>query len=103
MKKFIHDILRDKGSTKFSITKVLAFIFSLFFMGYLTFYLFYLKESVDHTLIIELIGFIGGLIGFKNNWGIRNSKNEKQEVLKYDEEDFELENKMNDFNDESEF
>ena len=106
MKKFFHDILRDKGSTKFSITKALAFIFSVFFISYLIFYLLYLKENVDHTLVIELIGFIGGLVGFKNNWGIKRSQKENQTQvdLKKNKEDFNLENKSNDItNDESEF
>ena len=76
MRKFFYDILRDKGSTKFSITKVLAFTTFIFFLGYLSYYLFYLKAKVDHTLIIELIGFKLTLLGFKNGWGVKkNNKN----------------------------
>lgn len=104
MKKFFHDILRDKGSTKFSITKVLAFIFSIFFLGYLIFYLLFLKQTVDHTLVIELIGFIAGLVGFKNNWGM--NRNKKQTINTNDaQQDFKIETKSNDISmqDDSEF
>jgi len=70
MKKFFFDILRDKGSQKFSITKVLALTMSVFFVSYLVYYLIILKEDVDHTLVIEMIGFISALVGMKNGWGI---------------------------------
>ena len=71
MKRFFHDILRDKGSQKFSITKTLALTLSVFFITYLVYYLMILKQPVDHTLVIELIGFIGALVGMKNGWGIK--------------------------------
>lgn len=69
--KLFNDILRDKNSTKYSITKTLAVLFSLFLVLYLGYYLFWLKLAVDHTLVVEIIGLIGGLVGFKNNWGVR--------------------------------
>lgn len=74
MKRFFYDILRDKGSVKFSITKFLAFATFVFFIGYMGIYLLWLKEPIDHTLIIELIGFMLTLLGFKNGWGISKQK-----------------------------
>lgn len=71
MNKFFYDILRDKGSTKFSITKTLAFTSFMYFITYLITYTFFFKEKIDHTLVIELIGFIGALVGLKNNWGVK--------------------------------
>ena len=55
MKRFFYDILRDKGSTKFSITKVLALVTFIFMIVYLSMYLFFLKIGIDHTLLIEII------------------------------------------------
>ena len=78
MKKFFYDILRDKGSLKFSITKTLALSTFLFTIIYLTFYLLWLKQPIDHTLVIELIGFTGALVGLKNNWGARPKTTEPQ-------------------------
>lgn len=72
MRKFFYDILRDKGSTKFSITKVLAFVTFIFMMVYLSMYLFFLKIPIDHTLLVEIIGFDVTLLGLKNNWGVRS-------------------------------
>lgn len=76
MKRFFYDILRDKGSTKFSITKSLAFSTFVFTIIYLGYYLLWLETAIDHTLLIELIGFTGALVGLKNNWGVsRSTKN----------------------------
>lgn len=73
MRKFFCDILRDKGSTKFSITKFLAFSSFIFLISYLTHETFFIEKSnIDHTLVIELMGFIGTLVGLKNNWGRKN-------------------------------
>jgi len=74
MKRFFYDILRDKGSVKFSITKVLALTCFIFFTGYLAYYLLWLNKDVDHTLIVELIGFMLTLLGFKNGWGVNKEK-----------------------------
>ena len=71
MGKFLTDILRDKGSLKFSITKITALVTFIFFIGYLGYYLMWLHEAVDHTLVIELIGFMLTLLGFKNGWGVK--------------------------------
>jgi hypothetical protein len=71
MAKFLKDILRDKGSTKYSITKTLALSTFIFLIIYLGYYLLWLQIAIDHTLLLELIGFTGALVGLKNNWGVR--------------------------------
>lgn len=72
--KFFKDILRDKGSTKYSITKTLALVSFVFLMVYLSTYSFLLEKKIDHTLVIELLGFIAALVGLKNSWGKKDSK-----------------------------
>jgi hypothetical protein len=71
MRKILTDILRDKGSVKFSITKIISLITFIFFVGYLGYYLLWIHEPIDHTLVIELIGFMLTLLGFKNGWGVK--------------------------------
>lgn len=106
MKKFIFDILRDKGSEKYSITKTLALIMSLFFVSYLSYHTMYLKQEIDHTLVIEMIGFISALVGMKNNWGISRSKTTNSDGTSMDatKMDLKIERKPNDnIDDEVEF
>ena len=69
MKKFITDILRDKNSTKFSITKSIAVLITLVLVGYIC-YASYAKLVYDQFLIGQLIVMILTLTGFKNNFGI---------------------------------
>lgn len=71
MSKFLTDILRDKGSLKFSITKAIALITFIFFILYLGVYLLWLHKEIDHTLVIQIIGFMLTLLGFKNGWGVK--------------------------------
>ena len=83
MSKFLTDILRDKGSLKFSITKIIALITFLFFIVYLGVYLLWLQKSIDHTFVIEMIGFMLTLLGFKNGWGVKkldSSTNTSSEI-----------------------
>lgn len=100
-RNFLYDILRDTGSAKFSITKFLALLFSIFLVSYLTYELFFMNQAVDHTLVMELLGIIAGLVGLKNSWGVKSSnKSDMPEVTP-------LEPKMidskSDTNDEGEF
>lgn len=96
MKKFIHDILRDKGSEKFSITKVLALLFALVMVGYICF-VTYKGGEYDQFLIGQLLLAILTLTGFKNSFGInklqKNNENQlvidsKAEPMKDDEGSF---------------
>lgn len=65
---FITDILRDKDSTKFSITKTIALL-SFLLLGIIIIIGLYTMASnkeIDHFLVGELILFILSLLGFKN-------------------------------------
>lgn len=75
MRKFIQDILRDKGSTKYSITKTIAIIMTIILTSYITF-VTYKGGEYDQFLIGQMIVMILTLTGFKNNFGM--SKVEKK-------------------------
>jgi hypothetical protein len=83
MKKFLYDLLRDRGSSKISTTKVFAFVFGIFLLLYSTFALFvepFLFEEyreIDHVVLVEFLTFMTALLGLKNNWGVgsRSSRN----------------------------
>lgn len=80
MKKLLLDILRDKNCDKFSITKLLALLSFIFLLCYLIYTTFICHETEsDHLLVVEIMGFIGGLLGFKNRWGT-NREIEKRNV-----------------------
>ncbi len=65
--KLTRDILRDKGSDKYSITKALALGTFLMFGAYCTgaFWIMMKKSEVDHILLAELITMILTLVGLK--------------------------------------
>lgn len=69
MKKFIQDILRDKGSAKYSITKSIAVIMTILLTAYISF-ITYKGGEYDQFLIGQMIVMILTLTGFKNNFGI---------------------------------
>jgi hypothetical protein len=83
MKKFIHDILRDKGSEKFSITKVLALLFAIIMVIYICF-VTYKGGEYDQFLIGQLLLAILTLTGFKNNFGINKFQSKDGNTLKLD-------------------
>ena len=82
MGKFVKDILRDKGSEKYSITKVLALLFSLLLVVYVSF-MTYKGGQYDQFLIGQLLLAILTLTGFKNSFGIKKlqGKEETQTVV----------------------
>jgi hypothetical protein len=83
MKKFIQDILRDKNSSKYSITKSIAVLITFVLVGYIGFAT-YMKLQYDQFLIGQLIVMILTLTGFKNNFGIsklQSKKDDKSEVV----------------------
>ncbi len=75
LRRVFYDILRDKNSPKYSITKFSAFIglILLFAMVTLSLIIMWNKQEVDHILFLELLGFVLTLLGFKNNFGTKNS------------------------------
>jgi len=77
MKKFITDILRDKYSSKYSITKVLALLFSIVLVVYVCF-ITYIGGEYDQYLIGQLLLAILTLTGFKNNFGVNKLQGKKE-------------------------
>lgn len=66
--KLINDILRDKDSTKYSVTKTIA-VLSFILLGIIVtiaVYIMIMKQEIDHFLVGELMFFILTLLGFKN-------------------------------------
>lgn len=66
--KFWYDILRDKNSTKYSITKFVGLSgFGLFAISIIIgLIIMVMTQQIDHILIGELIAFILTLLGYKN-------------------------------------
>lgn len=66
--KLINDILRDKDSVKYSVTKTIALssFFLLSIIICIGLYIMIKNNEIDHFLIGELIFFILTLLGFKN-------------------------------------
>ena len=69
MKKFITDILRDKNSTKYSITKAIAVLMTIVLVVYIGL-TSYRGGEFDQFLIGQMIVMILTLTGFKNNFGV---------------------------------
>jgi hypothetical protein len=84
MKKFVQDILRDKGSSKYSITKSIAVLITIVLVAYIGFAT-YMKLQYDQFLIGQLIVMILTLTGFKNSFGISKlqakPEDKKEEVM----------------------
>ena len=83
MKKFIKDILRDKGSDKYSITKTLALMFSLLLIVYISF-VTYKGGIYDQFLIGQLLLTILTLTGFKNSFGIKKLQGKDESSVTMD-------------------
>jgi hypothetical protein len=66
--KLINDILRDKDSEKYSVTKTIAVIsfIMLLIIIIMGIYIMIKKNEIDHFLVGELMFFILTLLGFKN-------------------------------------
>jgi len=62
------DILRDKDSEKYSITKTIALIsfILLIFIILIAIYIMIVNKEIDHFMVGELMFFILTLLGFKN-------------------------------------
>jgi len=77
MKKFVTDILRDKNSSKYSITKAIAILITLLLVTYIAL-TSYRGGEFDQFLIGQLIVMILTLTGFKNNFGISKLQSKDQ-------------------------
>jgi hypothetical protein len=73
--KVFFDMLRDPNSNKYSLTKISAFGGLLLLSGtvIMSLIIMWQKKEIDHVLLVELIGFILTLEGFKNNFGFKTS------------------------------
>jgi hypothetical protein len=72
--KFWKDILRDKNSVKYSITKFSALVALTLLVIHVLIgiVIMIINSEIDHVIAMELIGLILTLNGFKNKFGIRN-------------------------------
>lgn len=66
--KLTRDIHKDKGSNKYSQTKVSAMIivFMIVIMDLIAIRIMLDNETIDHVVILENIAFAATLLGFKN-------------------------------------
>lgn len=66
--KLMYDILRDRSSKKYSITKTIALLSFMLLVVVIIFatYIMIQKKEIDYFLIGELMFFILTLLGFKN-------------------------------------
>jgi len=72
-RRVFHDILRDTNSVKYSMTKFAALVglFALSITVIMGVLIMWQQKEVDHVLIVELIGFVLTLLGFKNSFGYK--------------------------------
>lgn len=88
--KFFRDILRDKNSNKYSLTKFVACLGVILLIIVVIFGIIIMvrKNEIDHILIVEIIGFVLTLLGFKNSFGYStNGRGEQQIITKNNTDD----------------
>lgn len=78
-RRIFYDILRDTNSKKYSMTKFAALFGLIALMATITMSLIIMwnKKEIDHILLIQVIGFVLTVLGFKNNFGINLTKDSK--------------------------
>jgi hypothetical protein len=76
-RNLFRDILRDKNSLKYSMTKFAAFnaLILLNISVVVGVYIMIVSKQVDHILIGELIALLLTLLGFKNLNDKKNTEN----------------------------
>lgn len=77
LRRVFFDILRDKNSTKYSLTQLASLVGLLLLSATVTISLIIMikAKTIDHVLIVELIGFVLTLLGYKNSFGYKSSDN----------------------------
>lgn len=75
VRKIFFDLLRDTNSTKYSLTLVASLIGLLLLSATVIISLIIMvkAKTIDHTLIVELIGFVLTLLGYKNGFGFKKN------------------------------
>jgi hypothetical protein len=81
-RRFFFDILRDTNTAKYSITRFTALIGLILLTTTVIMSLIVMWKTkvVDHVLLVELIGFVLTLLGFKNSFGLKTTPT-SQEVV----------------------
>ena len=76
IRRIFYDILRDVNSTKYSMTKFAALIGLMLLITSIVMSLIVMWQNkvIDHVLIVELIGFVLTLLGFKNSFGYKGKE-----------------------------
>lgn len=77
-RRIIFDFLRDINKSKYSLTKFAAMIGIALLIPVVVISLLVMWKNkiIDHVLIIEIVGFILTLLGFKNGFGFNSSSND---------------------------
>lgn len=72
-RRMFFDILRDTNTAKYSMTKFAALVGLLLFTTTIIMGLLIMWETqvFDHILVVEIIGFILTVLGFKNSFGFK--------------------------------
>ena len=72
-RRMFFDILRDTNTAKYSMTKFAALIGLILFAAIIIMGLLIMweKQEFDHFIVVEVIGFILTLLGFKNSFGFK--------------------------------
>ena len=76
LRRVFYDILRDTNSTKYSMTKFASLVGLIALSATITMAIIIMwkQREIDHVLIVELIGFVLTLLGFKNSFGYKGTK-----------------------------
>ena len=74
-RRILFDFLRDINKSKYSLTKLAAMIGIILLIPVVIISLLVMWKTkvIDHVLIVEIIGFILTLLGFKNGFGFNSS------------------------------
>jgi hypothetical protein len=77
-RRILFDFLRDINKSKYSLTKFAALIgiALLIPIVIISLLVMWKNKVIDHVLIIEIVGFILTLLGFKNGFGFNSSSND---------------------------
>jgi len=75
-RRMFFDILRDTNTAKYSMTKFAALVGLTLLTATIVMSLIIMWKSnvIDHVLIVEVLGFVLTLLGFKNNFGYKSNK-----------------------------
>lgn len=73
---FLFDILTDRTTNRYSMTKFGALIGLILFVVIVIISLLIMiaNAEIDHVLVVEVIGFVLTLMGFKNNFGVSTDR-----------------------------